>query len=107
MRPVVAALLSFLFSTSAMAATFTYVPVHVAPVVHIPPPVHIAPPVHVQPMVRPALSTVRPGATVVKPGPWLGRHHPVAKPVPVTVYVAPPNRVCAHPKPGEKDCGRK
>jgi hypothetical protein len=107
MRTVAVALL-LLFSNSATAATFTYVPVHVAPVVHIPPPIHV------QPMISPPVSSVRPGSTVVRPGPMvvrptptLERHHHVPKPLPVTVYNVPQNRKCPHPKPGDKGCAGK
>jgi hypothetical protein len=50
MRNIVAAAL-LLFSTSAMAATFTYTPVHTAPVVHVNPVVRVNP--AVKPNIKP------------------------------------------------------
>ena len=111
MRNAIAALL-LLFPTSAMAAPYTsYTPIRVAPVapvVRIAPVVRVAP---VTPAVRVApVARVHPVVhtrPVVRPAPHVGRthvHH--RKPLPVVVYVAPPQKKCVDPKFG-KDCQKK
>jgi hypothetical protein len=96
MRPAIAATL-LLLPTSAMAGTFVYTPVHVAPVVHVAPMVHVAPTVHVNPGVHPVVRTTPTGGRVVM--------HSHSKTLPVMVVTTTPNpKKCA--KSG-KDCQNK
>jgi hypothetical protein len=90
MRNVAAAVL-LLFSPSAMAATFVYTPVRVAPVVHVNPVVRANPGVHV-PIAKPV-------GTVASPS-----HK---KPLPVVVYAVPQNQKCAGQKPASTECPKK
>jgi hypothetical protein len=90
MRNVAAAVL-LLFSPSAMAATFVYTPVRVAPVVHVNPVVRANPGVHV-PIAKP-VGTVAP--------------HSHKKPLPVVVYAVPQNQKCAGQKPASTECPKK
>ena len=88
MRTIVAAVL-LLFSTSAMAATFTYTPVHTAPVVHVNP-------VRVNPAVKP---NIKPAGQTVS--------HSHKKPVPVTVYSVSQNQKCQDRKSPSAECSKK
>lgn len=88
MRTVVIAIL-LLFSTSAMAATFTYTPVHVAPVVHVNPVVRVNSGVHVKPIARPV------GRAAL---------HSHQGPLPVAAYTVPPKQKCADQKSGSTGC---
>jgi hypothetical protein len=93
MRHAIAAAL-LLLPTSAMAGTYVYTPVHVAPVVHV------APMVHVNPGVHPIVRTAPTGGRVVT-------HHSHQKILPVTVVATTPNpKKCADPKLS-KDCQKK
>jgi len=94
MRTIVAAVL-LLFSTSAMAATFTYTPVHTAPVVHVNPVVRVNP-VRVNPAVKP---NIKPAGQTVS--------HSHKKPVPVTVYSVSQNQKCQDRKSPSAECSKK
>ena len=89
MRNIVAAVL-LLFSTSAMAATFTYTPVHTAPVVHVNPVVRVNP--AVKPNIKPAGQAVS---------------HSHKKPVPVTVYTVSQNQQCQDRKSPSAECSKR
>ena len=110
MRPAFAAI-PFLFSTSAMAGTFTsYTPVHVAPIIHVAP-VHLAP-VHVAPVVRPNPAVHVKPVVDVKPvaGPTVSQAHPKPRPItliPVSQNASPTAAKCVDAKSGAKDCAKK
>jgi hypothetical protein len=90
-----------LFSTSAMAGTFVYTPVHIAPVIHVAPMVHVNPVVHANPVVN--------GHTYVRTIPNGGRMvtHSHPKVLPVAVYAASGNpKKCAQ-KSGSESCAKK
>jgi hypothetical protein len=89
MRNFVAAV-SLLFTTSAMAATFTYTPVHTAPVVHVNPVVRVNP--AVKPNIKPVGQTVS---------------HSHKKPAPVTVYTVSQNQKCQDRKSPSTECSKK
>jgi hypothetical protein len=89
MRNFVAAVL-LLFSTSAMAATFTYTPVHTSPAVHVNPVIRVNP--AVKPNIRPAGQAAS---------------HSQKKPVPVTVYTASQNQKCQDRKSPSAECSKK
>jgi hypothetical protein len=101
MRNAIAAIL-LLFSTSAMAGTFTSYtpPVHIAPMVHIAPVVHVAPMVHVNPVVHvnPMVRTVPTGGRV--------HFHPRILPVAVNGATQTPKK-CVDQKSGAKECRTK
>jgi len=98
---IVAALL--LFPTAAMAGTFVYTPVHIAPVVHVAPMVHVAPTVH----------ATNPGAHVhsaVTPAPVIKRKVSQRKVLPVVAdpVVSPvPPKKCTDQNSGSKECAKK
>ena len=91
MRNVVAAIM-LLFSSSAMAATFVYTPVRVAPVVHVNPAVRVNPGVHVKPIAKPVGRAT------------LDSHK---KSLPAVVYAVPQNQKCAGQKPASTECPKK
>ena len=91
MRNVAAAVM-LLFSPSAMAATFVYTPVRVAPVVHVNPVVRVNPGAHVKPMAKPVGQATP---------------HSHKKPLPVVVDAAPQNQKCAGQKPAPTECPKK
>jgi hypothetical protein len=92
MRNVIAALL-FLLPTSAIAGTYIYTPVHVAPVIHVAPVVHVNPGVHTH--------------AVVRPGPSITRAHSHHTPLPVVVSNVPQNPKKCVEKPDSKGCQKK
>ena len=91
MRNVAAAVM-LLFSPSAMAATFVYTPVRVAPVVHVNPVVRVNPGLHVNPIAKPVGTAAS---------------HSHKKPLPVVVYATPQNQKCAGQKPASTECRKK
>ena len=105
-----------LLSTPAIAGSFVYTPVHVAPVVHIAPIIHTAPIVHTAPVIHAApavhaVPAVR-AAPVVKP--VVATAKPVhvhrrqgAVIVPVAMNSGPSKSRCAQAKPDDKGCAKK